>query len=227
MSGSDFLYPFLEGAEDDSDALLDDLIDSARGKAVASRDLRVATLERLDAQVHDTAVAIAARLRDGGQLFAFGNGGSSTDAAGLVTLFTRPPSGPALPARSLVEDSAVLTALGNDVGFDLVFSRQLIAHARPVDVAVGFSTSGNSEDLLVAFSQAKAKGLLTVGLAGYDGGDMGRAGLDHCLVVTSDSVHRIQETQAAVSTALWRAVQAEMDDAPPPLAPTTTGDRDG
>ncbi|CAN5733433.1 SIS domain-containing protein [soil metagenome] len=222
---SDFLYPFLEGAEDDSDALLDDLIASARDKALISRDLRLATLERLDAQVRATAAAVASRLRDGGQVFAFGNGGSSTDAAGLVTLFTRPPSGPALPARSLVDDSAVLTALGNDVGFELVFSRQLIAHARPVDVAVGFSTSGNSEDLLGAFSQAKEKGLLTVGLAGYDGGDMGRAGLDHCLVVTSDSVHRIQETQAAVSAALWRAVQAELEGAPPVAA--TTGDENG
>ncbi len=224
---SDFLYPFLESSEDDPDALLDDLIESARAKAVTSRDLRVATLERLDTQVRATAMAVAARLRDGGRVFAFGNGGSSTDAAGLVTLFTRPPSGPVLPARSLVDDSAVLTALGNDVGFDLVFSRQLIAHARAGDVAVGFSTSGNSEDLLVAFSQAKEKGLLTVGLAGYDGGDMGRAGLDHCLVVTSDSVHRIQETQAAVSAALWRAVQAELDDSPPPVAPTTTGAQDG
>ncbi len=230
---TDFLYPFLDGAEDDPDALLDDLIESARGKAATSTSLRDATLARLDDQVRAAARDIAARIQSGGQVFAFGNGGSSTDAAGLVTLLTRPPTGASLPARSLVDDSAVLTALGNDVGFDLVFSRQLIAHAHPADVAVGFSTSGNSEDLLVAFAQAKERGLLTVGLAGYDGGDMGRAGLDHCLVVDSDSVHRIQETQAALSAALWRSVQeattteASVATAPGPAVAPTGGDIHG
>lgn len=222
---TDFLYPFLEGSEDDPDALLDDLIESARAKIATSTALRQATLDHLDGAIRAAAADVAQRLRHGGQVFTFGNGGSSTDAAGLVTLFTRPPSGPPLPARSLVDDSAVLTALGNDVGFDLVFSRQLIAHARPVDVAVGFSTSGNSEDILVAFSQARAKGILTVGLAGYDGGDMARADLDHCLVVRSDSVHRVQETQAALSAALWGAVQADLRSRPIPVTGRPGGDR--
>ena len=81
----------------------------------------------------------------------------------------RPPWGEPLPACSLAADEAVLTALGNDVGFDLVFSRQLIAHAAG-DMALAMSTSGNSENLLAGAPEALARGMLTVGFAGYDGG---------------------------------------------------------
>ncbi len=106
-------------------------------------------------------------------------------------------------------DHAVLSALSNDVGFDVVFSRQLEAHGRPGDIALGLSTSGNSENLLRAFTQAAKQGMRTVGLSGYDGGRMAECpALEHCLVVRSDSVHRIQETQAAVAHALWAGVQA-------------------
>ena len=105
----------------------------------------------------------------------------------------------------------MLTALGNDVGFELVFARQLIAHAAPGDIAIGFSTSGSSRNVLTAFGQARARGLVTIGLAGYDGGEMSSSSdVQHCLVVQSDSVHRIQETQAALGFALWEAVQQRL-----------------
>ncbi len=114
-------------------------------------------------------------------------------------------------ARNLVDDSAVLTALGNDVGFDLVFSRQLIAHAGEDDIAIGLSTSGNSRNLLQAFAEGARRGMLTVGIAGYSGGEMAQSpDVQHCLVVNADSVHRIQETQAALGLALWRAVQSRL-----------------
>ena len=146
-------------------------------------------------------------------MFAFGNGGSSTDAASLAALFIQPPWGQPLPARDLVDDYAMLTALGNDVGFDLIFSRQLIAHATEEDIAIGFSTSGNSRNLLQAFAEAGKRGLLTIGIAGYSGGDMAQSPhVQHCLVVNADSVHRIQETQAALGFALWREVQAQMSN---------------
>ena len=126
---TNFLYPFIESDERDAAALLLDLNESARSKVLASAELRRATLH----QSADTIDAVAAAMGEGftrdGRLFMFGNGGSSTDAASLAALFIRPPWGQPLPARYLVDDSAVLTALGNDVGFDLVFSRQLIAHA--------------------------------------------------------------------------------------------------
>ena len=91
---------------------------------------------------------MAAGFAAGGRLLAFGNGGSATDADGTVDLFRRPPHGRPLPALSLVDDQAVLTALSNDVGFELVFSRQVIAHGQAGDIAVGFSTSGDSANML-------------------------------------------------------------------------------
>jgi D-sedoheptulose 7-phosphate isomerase len=205
---TDFLYPFLDAGERDATTLLDDLARSARAKTATSVDLRRDTLAALDGELGAAAVAMAGRFTSGGRLFAFGNGGSSTDAAGAAALFTRPPAGRPLPARSLVADQAVLTALANDVGYDLVFSRQLIATVGPADIALGLSTSGSSPNLLRAFSEARRLGVLGIGLAGYDGGALADAGtVDHCLVVRSDSVHRIQEAQSAVVFDLWRRVQ--------------------
>ena len=212
MSGetTDFLYPFIEGDERDAPSLLADLSRSAGAKWAQSSQLRTDTLARIKAQLGEVGAAMARSFEGGGQLFAFGNGGSATDADDVAQLFTRPPWGEPLPARSLVTDHAVLSALSNDIGFDVVFSRQLEAHGRPGDIAFGLSTSGNSENLLMAFRQAARRGMLTVGLSGYDGGRMAQCEeLAHCLVVSSDSVHRIQETQAAVSHALWAAVQVE------------------
>jgi D-sedoheptulose 7-phosphate isomerase len=209
---TDFLYPFIEADERDADSLLADLARSAEAKWAESARLREETLARCEAQLLEVAAAMADRFQAGGQLFTFGNGGSATDADWLAQLFTRPPWGSPLPARSLATDHAVLTALSNDIGFDVVFSRQLEAHGHPTDMALGLSTSGNSDNLLRAFAQAAKQGMLTVGLAGYDGGRMGTCeDLQHCLVARSESVHRIQETQSALSHVLWAAVQSELD----------------
>lgn len=206
-----FLYPFLDSAERDVDPLLTDLARSAEAKAADSARLKALVLDRLGEQLDRVAEEVAERLRGGGRMFAFGNGGSATDAAGLAALFTRPPTGRPAPARSLVADEAVLTALANDIGFDVVYARQLIAHARAGDVAVGLSTSGNSTNVVAAFEEASRRGLLTVGIAGYEGGAFARSpAVAHCLVVPSDSVHRIQEAQNAVVYALWERVQARL-----------------
>ena len=203
-----FLYPFIDAEEHDAPAILVDLATSAKAKMAASETLRVETLARCDDALQRAGEAMAHRFQHGGRLFTFGYGGSATDAERTAELFRAPPSGRALAALSLVDDRAVVTALANDVGFDLVFSRQLIAHARPGDVAMGFSTSGNSVNLLRAFDEATRRGLLTVGLSGYEGGAMASSDdIDHCLVVRSDSVHRIQEAQDAVVFALWSVVQ--------------------
>lgn len=204
-----FLYPFIDAKERDAGALLEDLGASARQKIVASMALQTETLVRCGPAIKAAAAAIVERLARGGRLYTFGNGGSSTDAASLAGLFTRPPSGHPRPARTLADDAAVLTALGNDVGYELVFSRQLIALGRPDDIAVGLSTSGNSPNLLAAFAEAHRRGMLTVGFAGYDGGGMADSdAIDHLFVVRSDSVHRIQETQDALGFRLWQAVTA-------------------
>jgi D-sedoheptulose 7-phosphate isomerase len=208
-----FLYPFIEAEERDSGALLVALVASARGKIEESAALRAATLARCAEQLEAAAAAMAERFERGGRLFAFGNGGSATDAQGSAELFRHPPHGRPLPALSLVQDQAVLTALSNDVGFELVFSRQLIAHAAAGDIAVGFSTSGDSADMLRAFEEAARRGLLTVGLCGYEGSGMAVSeAVHHCLVVRSDSVHRIQETQDALMLELWEAVQRRLPD---------------
>ncbi len=214
---TDFLYPFIEGDETDSGSLLTDLAASAGGKWAQSTALRAETLERCEDQLRTVAAAMVERFAAGGRLYAFGNGGSATDAEGVAQLYTRPPGGRPLPARSLAEDQAVLTALSNDIGFDVVFSRQLIAHGRASDIAMGFSTSGNSENLLVAFAEARRQGMLTVGLSGYDGGRMAAdPNLEHCLVVRSDSVHRIQESQASLTHVLWAYVQEALASSPLP-----------
>ncbi len=210
-----FLYPFIDGDERDAGHLLVDLAASARSKLAESRELRAATLDRYDAALGDAARAMADRFRRGGRLLAFGNGGSATDAEGAVALFRNPPvgRGRALPALSLVNDWAVVTALANDVGFDLVFSRQIIAHSRPEDIALGYSTSGDSINVRRALEEAAARRLLTIGLAGYQGGAMASStALDFCLVVHSDSVHRIQEAQDALTWRLWLFVQRLLDE---------------
>ncbi len=209
---SDFLYPFLSEASTDRASLAADLARSAQEKITESAGLRSATLRALGPDVDACAAALAERFLQGGRMLAFGNGGSSTDAASLASLFAHPPTGPRLPARTLTDDAAVLTALGNDVGYELVFSRQLIALGGPNDIALGMSTSGNSANLLTAFREARRRGMLTVGIAGYDGGAMASSGdVDHLLVVRSDSVHRIQETQAGLGYELWRATVADME----------------
>jgi D-sedoheptulose 7-phosphate isomerase len=189
-----FLYPFIEAEETDAGALLVDLAASARAKFAESRRLQEATAAAMDTELTKAARAMAGRFEARGRLYTFGNGGSASDARMAAELFRRTH-----PARSLVDDQAIVTALANDVGFELVFSRQLIAHARPGDIAMGFSTSGGSTNVLRAMDEARRRGLLTIGLAGYGGGAMAASGqLDHCLVVESDSVHRVQEAQAAL-----------------------------
>jgi D-sedoheptulose 7-phosphate isomerase len=109
-----------------------------------------------------------------------------------------------LPAIALTNDVAAVTALTNDVGFDVAFARQLGAFGHAGDIAVGLSTSGNSPNLLGAFDQAKRMGMCTVGLAGSDGGKMAcLTSIDHLFVMPSSSVHRIQEAQTTVYHVLW------------------------
>ena len=208
---TDFLYPFIEGTESGADTLLADLAASARAKAHESAALQQSTIAECAESIQAAGRAMAERFARGGRLYTFGNGGSATDAATLAALFAHPPSGRGLPALSLAADQAVMTALGNDIGFDVVFSRQLIAHARENGMAVAMSTSGNSADLMRALAEADGRGLLTIGFAGYDGGQMARSGdVGYCFVVRSQSVHRIQESQALVGYQLWATVQREL-----------------
>lgn len=212
---TNFLYPFIDSQEDNPESLLADLAASAQAKAAESLALRHATLEANSDLLDRAATELADRFGAGGRLFTFGNGGSCTDSTTLAGLFARPPitePGSSLPAWSLTADQAIVTALGNDVGFDLVFARQLIARAKAGDIAIAMSTSGNSPNLLAALAEARQRGLYTIGFAGYDGGAFAdNPNVDACFIVRSQSVHRIQEAQALLGYRLWLAVHQKRD----------------
>ena len=200
------LYPFLHGDRQDVGKLNAALLESVQQKAQDSVDTKTAFFTQNGAAVVEVARAIAEVYRRNGRLFTMGNGGSSCDAAHIAVEFLHPITAgrPALTAINLVADTAMMTAVGNDVGFNHIFVRQVIAQARPGDGLIGLSTSGNSENLLTAFAKAKEMGVVTIGLTGYDGGKMAHsAELDHCLVVQSESIHRIQETHLAIYHILW------------------------
>jgi D-sedoheptulose 7-phosphate isomerase len=211
-AGVESLYPFLYSGGSNLDDVLDQVRKSTVEKTAEIIELRRLTVRQDAARMADCAQAMARSFAGGGRLFAFGNGGSSTDAQAVATTFLHPPSGRPLPALSLTDDIAVVTALANDVGFDVVFARQLAAFGRPGDIAVGLSTSGNSDNLVRAFEEASRRGLLTVGLAGYQGGKMAELDtIDHLFVVPSSSVHRIQEAQTTVYHVLWELTQAALE----------------
>lgn len=203
--GIESLYPFLYSGQSDLDAVLEEVRRSTEAKAREIVELRERTFERFGDRLIECAAAMADSFATGGKLFAFGNGGSSTDAQDVATMFLAPgPEYRQLPAFSLTSDIAVVTALSNDIGFDVVFARQIAAFGRQGDIAVGLSTSGNSDNLIRAFEEASRRGLITVGLAGYEGGKMAEVDtIDFLFVVPSSSVHRIQEAQTTLYHVLW------------------------
>jgi D-sedoheptulose 7-phosphate isomerase len=119
---------------------------------------------------------------------------------------------PALSAHDLTMDKTLMTAVGNDVGFGHIFQRQLIAMLKPRDLVIGVSTSGNSDNLIKGFEYAKSIGAATIGLAGGNGGEMSTMGLDHCLIVDTDSIHRVQECHVAIYHVLWDLVHTLLAD---------------
>ena len=208
------LYPFLYSGTTDLDAVLEQVRQSTVAKAAEITELRRVIGARDGARLAACAADAAARFAAGGRLLAFGNGGSATDAQQLAALFLNPggavssSTGRPLPALGLASDISVVTALCNDIGVDVVFARQVAALGRRDDIAVGLSTSGNSDNLLRAFDEASRRGLLTVGLAGYEGGKMAELdSIDYLFVAPSSSVHRIQEAQTTVYHVLWELIQ--------------------
>lgn len=187
-----FLYPFLDRSENDLATVLADVRASTAAKGADTIALRRAI--DLDAVVA-CGEAIRSRLEQGGRLLAFGNGGSSTDAQDLTCDLLEL----GWPAVALTGDVATVTAVGNDVGFENVFVRQLIPLARRGDVALAISTSGSSPNVLAGLEQANRSGLLTCAITGYDGGRLTELPwLDHLFVAGSDYVPRLQEAHATI-----------------------------
>lgn len=193
---SSFLYPFLAEAETEVVPVLRQVGSSILQKAEDVIAMRNASMDP-DALV-GTAREIARRVEAGAKILILGNGGSATDAQDFcVDLMAPPPAGrfAAIPAISLTNDAAVVTAVGNDVGFDNIFARQVIAYGSRDDIAVAISTSGGSRNVLAAVEEARQRGLFTVGLCGYGGGRLAEV-CDRAHVIRADYIPRIQEAQA-------------------------------
>jgi D-sedoheptulose 7-phosphate isomerase len=199
VGASSFLYPFLGREEQALESVVEEVQGSMLQKTEEVNGMRAAVAQTEARAISETAAAISERLSSGGKIIAFGNGGSATDANDLVIECVAPPPGfEPIPAVSLAAEPANVTAIANDVGVEAIFLRQLIAHARPEDVAIGISTSGGSPNILAALAEARRRGLLTVGIVGYDGGRIvGDRLTDHAVVVRSDYIPRNHEAQAS------------------------------
>ena len=209
------LYPFLHG-QPQAPALLDAaLLHSVEEKARDSRETNTRFFGENAAVLVAAAKSLAEVYRRGGRLFSMGNGGSSCDASHVAVEFVHPITAgrPALAATNLVADLAMISAVGNDLGFDHVFVRQLLAQGRAGDALIGISTSGNSANLMSAFTKAREMNIVTIGLAGGDGGKMKSSGVvDFCLVVPTSSIHRTQECHVAAYHILWDLVHTLLAD---------------
>lgn len=198
------LYPGLKPRERVDDA---DLLASIAAKANDSIRAKEKFFADHAEGLVSMAKAVAHVFENEGRLLTMGNGGSASDAAHVAVEFNHPVTvgRPALPAIMLGADPQFATAIGNDVGFDQIFARQVIAWGRKGDALLGLSTSGNSKNLLEAFRVAKSRGMVTLGLSGDDGGRM-KDVVDHCLVVETPSIHRIQECHLLAYHVLWDLV---------------------
>ena len=211
----DALYPFLSGTAKDAEQETAALLTSIERKSAESIAAKKRFFAANASALLQAARAIASVYQQGGKMFSIGNGGSSCDAAHFAVEFQHPVTTgrPALPAMNLLADSAFVSAVANDIGYAHVFVRQLSAHGKKGDGLIGFSTSGNSDNILAAFAKAKELGMTTLGLAGGNGGEMKSSGLvDHCLVVESDSIHRVQEVHVACYHILWDLVHTLLAD---------------
>ena len=200
------LYPFLHDRGKDPARENEALLESVRHKAHHSLDVKKAFFDANGQALVEAANTLADCYRRGGKLLSMGNGGSSCDAAHVAVEFQHPVTAgrPSLPAFNLVNDQAFFSAVANDVGVTHVFARQIEAHAQSNDCLIGFSTSGNSANLIAGFRKADELGIASIGFSGGDGGEMKSCGLlTHCLVVETDSIHRVQETHVTCYHILW------------------------
>jgi D-sedoheptulose 7-phosphate isomerase len=210
LGATEFLYPFLGREKQSIDGLEQEVASSIQMKVADDAKLREQVARELGEQISNTVLAIYERLLRGGKLIIFGNGGSATDANDLAIDCVLPPHGyRPIPAVSLSLEPANITAVANDIGTEVIFLRQLIAQARPEDVAIGISTSGGSRNIIMALEEARKRNMLTVALLGYDGGEILRRGLaDFPLVVHCDYIPRIQEVQASIYHVMREGLEA-------------------
>jgi D-sedoheptulose 7-phosphate isomerase len=171
--------------------------------------------ERLQATIAQTADACIRSLQDGGKILLAGNGGSAADAQHIAGEFVSRFAfdRPGLPAIALTTDTSILTAIGNDYGYERLFARQVQAHGQKGDVFIGYSTSGRSPNILLALQEARARGLSCIGLTGNRGGPMGEM-CDYLLAVPSSDTPKIQEGHLVLGHILCGLVERALFKAP-------------
>jgi D-sedoheptulose 7-phosphate isomerase len=164
-------------------------------------------------RIEALARMMAERFTGGGRLYCMGNGGSATDAQHVAVEFFHPiiEKRRPLPAVALAADQALVTAISNDRDFAKVFADQLRVLGKPGDMALAISTSGHSPNLVQAMEAARALGLLTIAFVGKDGGRLVELA-DHCFVVPSFSIHRVQETHVALYHIVWDLVHVALGE---------------
>lgn len=209
---SDTFYPFLSEQEKDPAGLMESLHFSLLEKTRESVDVKKRFFDDNWQTILQASLAMARSFHAGNKLMVMGNGGSATDAQHVAVEFMHPITvgRKALPALSLINDIAMVSAVANDIGFDHVFVRQLIAIGRKGDILLGISTSGNSQNLLRAFETGRKIGTVNLGFSGSDGGKMSQQAedglIDYLMTVPTSSIHRIQETHVALYHILWDLV---------------------
>ncbi len=173
-------------------------------------ELAALTASALDAEVERAVQMVRATLKGGGTLFFAGNGGSAADAQHMATEYVvrYKKERRAYPAIALSTDTSLLTAAGNDYGFDTIFSRQVEALCKPGDLLILHTTSGKSPNLLRAADAAKAKGVATLALSAKGGGPLA-ALVDHCITVPTDRTDRAQEIQLCIEHYICECAEAE------------------
>jgi D-sedoheptulose 7-phosphate isomerase len=176
-----------------------------------SAEIKLAFVEKYLEQIEKVAFEITERLKKGGTVYLFGNGGSAADAqhiaAELIGRFSK--NRPPIKAVALTTDTSILTALSNDFGFETVFERQIEALAGENDVAIGISTSGNSENVYRGLKKAKEKGALTVAFLGKEGGKIKEI-VDYPFIVPSYETPRIQECHITLGHVLCELIEKHL-----------------
>jgi phosphoheptose isomerase len=190
----------------DSNAALTHVVSSLQQGA----ELRIKVAKECGRAIVEAALVITECLRSGGKLLFFGNGGSAADAqhlaAEFVGRFVKERRG--LPAMALTTNSSILTAVGNDYGFDQIFARQVEALGRAGDVAVGISTSGKSPNVIAGIKEARKRHLKTIGLSGRDGGELSKC-VEIAITIAAENTAQIQECHIAIGHIICELVEKE------------------
>jgi D-sedoheptulose 7-phosphate isomerase len=209
---SQVFYPFLHEDKKAPGEFIAGLRFSLLEKASESAQIKTSFFEENQHRILEASLTLAQAFHSGHKLLVCGNGGSATDAQHVAVEFMHPITvgRRALPSICLTNDMAMVTAVANDVGFDDVFVRQIVALGQEGDVLLAISTSGNSENLLRAFDTARRLRIITMAFSGSDGGELARLSreglVDFCFTVPTSSVHRIQETHVTLYHILWDLV---------------------